>query len=185
MTNLTVVLVHSWLSISSAGFVSTMEGTNYLKPSGDLENQLSISYSIKVSRAHELGYTEGCLTKEESNELFLRALDQEVNWLNNHVDSSWTNNPLVATALISMSYNSHKLIGPHVKQYIKEGDYEELSLEMAYGWDIYKPKPSVRMGLIRRRFAEANYIRRRFGLKELPVPKSVAEFNTSKKIHKR
>ena len=180
VTNLSVVMIHSWLTITSCGFLQEMEGKDHRSPFGDLENGISISRSIKIDRAYALGYNGGNLSTKESDELFRRAIDQEVQWLDRHLDASWKNNQWVAVALISMSYNSHRLVGPNVREYVRMGDYDRLSKEMAYGWNIYKAKPNTRNGLIRRRFAEANLIRRVCGYKLLPVPSSTEQFITAK-----
>ena len=182
MTNLTVVLIHSWLSVASFGFVQHLEGHDFHHPFGDLEHGVSISRSIKIDRAHELGYQGGTISKSESNELFLRAMDQEVQWLDRHLDASWKDNQWVAVALISMAYNTHNLVGPNVRMYVRERDYDNLSKEMAYGWNIYKAKPNTRKGMIRRRFAEANLIRRSLGMELLPVPASMEEFLRVKQV---
>lgn len=73
----------------------------------------------------------------------------------------------VIIATHSAYYNSQSLIGPNYCKYVQRGDWERLSLELAYNHAAYKSHKGAQ-GLLNRRIKEANLIREYANLELLP-----------------
>ena len=158
----------------AAEFVMRWEGFS-AEPYAD-GAQKSIGYGTDTRWMEKHGFPTVRISKKEA-ELALRhrlAIDT-VPRLRGRVPNFDSLPPAVRVALVSAFYNCEALIGPNLRGYIAQGDWDRASYELALGH-----RPKGRYGLVRRRFAEANLLRSAHGLAPFAVPKSIAEFHSAK-----
>jgi GH24 family phage-related lysozyme (muramidase) len=169
-------LAYSNILNESANFIKPWEGfaRTHVKDLSIIDNREYVGYGTSVEFSKQYGYNGYLISKKRAEYILKIRISQNIKELRNIVD--FDNMPMnVQVAVISAYYNSPLLVGPNLIKFLNNKDYEGASLELAWGHN-----PRSFYGLVKRRFAEANLIRRYLGLDELYTPVSIQHFNILK-----
>lgn len=131
-----------------------------------------IGYGMRMGSQHEITY----ITESEARDILVGTVTHNYVKLRSLIEGFGTFPEGVQVATQMAYYNNTKLIGPIYRRYVEAKDWESASMELAYGHS-----PGNMIGLVNRRIAEANIIRKDLGYDLLTPPKTIEEFNVLKK----
>lgn len=139
--------------------------------------QFSVGYGLDTRWMVAHGYPIRHVSRAVATKALDERLDEELAALSKTFPGFEALPAGVQQALCSARYNCPALIGPILRGHVRARDWERASLELAYGHD-----PKGKLGLVRRRFAEANLIRADHGLATLVAPKNMVQFEYTKAL---
>jgi GH24 family phage-related lysozyme (muramidase) len=151
-------------------FIKTQEGFLEL-PKYDV-TQYSIGYSTSVEYAKRHGYNGGRISKAKADYILQRRVLDVSLELKREFPEIGSYPESIQMALHSVYFNCPAIVGQNLKQLLNSRDYAAAAREIAWG---HCPKGN-QLGLINRRFREANLICEQMGYPLLQTPTTVGEF---------
>ncbi len=137
-------------------------------------NRTHIGHGTSVQYAREYGYKRWThMSRTTARHLLERRLQSDYYELHKVVNMSVLPTA-VQTAVHSAYYHSPTLVGHYLQLYLKVGDMDKASKELAYGHRA--AESDYAMAFIARRIREANLIRSEYGMPLLSTPTSITEF---------
>lgn len=159
--------------IKISAFIAEREG---FEPTAKWDvRQYSVGYGTNLQYAQKHGLRGKTISKPLALKILYLRVEEDLPKLRAKIPTLDSLSVMSQAALLSAFYNAPALIGPNLRRFIAEGNFEMASFELALGHD-----PKGKIGLVNRRVLEANVIRVSYGLSPITGFSDIKEFEKHK-----